>query len=182
MDAAEGVFAEHGLRAARLEDIAAAAGIRRPSLLYHFPSKELLYSAVVRRTFERLGAALTDAMLRPVSFPARFDAVVATYAEFLTQHPELARILVWELLDGQGPGRALLIEQVVPLLDLVERFARIEGRRDIRRDLPVRAAILQIASDLVLRASAQQFKAALWGDQDHAPALARALFFSTAGE
>lgn len=182
MDAAEGVFAEHGLRAARLEDIAAAAGIRRPSLLYHFPSKELLYSAVVRRTFERLGAALTDAMLRPVSFTARFDAVVATYAEFLTQHPELARILVWELLDGQGPGRALLIEQVVPLLDLVERFARIEGRREIRRDLPVRAAILQIASDLVLRASAQQFKAALWGDQDHAPALARALFFSTTGE
>lgn len=181
LDAAEAEFARHGFRATRLEDVAAAAGIRRPSLLYHFPSKELLYSAVVRRTFERLGAALTRAMLQPASFVARFDAVVATYAEFLDKHPELARILVWELLDGQGPGRALLLEQVVPLLDLVERFARIEGRRDIRPDLPVRAAILQIASDLVLRASAREFKEALWGDQDHAQALARALFFSSSG-
>lgn len=177
LDAAEAVFAQHGFRAARLEDIAAAAGIRRPSLLYHFPSKELLYSAVVRRTFERLGAALTRAMLQPASFSARFDGVVATYGDFLGEHPELARILVWELLDGQGPGRALLLEQVVPLLDLVERFARIEGRREIRAELPVRAAILQIASDLVLRASAHEFKEALWGDQDHARALARALFF-----
>lgn len=182
MDAAEGVFAQHGLRGARLEDIAAAAGIRRSSLLYHYPSKELLYGAVVRRTFERLGAALTQAMLQPDGFSARFDAVVAAYSDFLTHHPELARLLVWELLDGQGPGRELLLEQVVPLLDLVERFVRIEGRREIREGLPVRAAILQIASDALLRAAAREFKTALWGDQDHAQALARALFFPSRGE
>lgn len=181
LDAAERVFAQSGYRGARLEDIAAAAGIRRPSLLYHYPSKEQLYGAVVRRTFERLGDALTRAMGEPGSFPARFDAVVAAYAQFLADHPELARILVWELLDGQGPGRALLLEQVVPILDLVERFARIEGLRDIRPGLPVRAAILQIASDALLRAAAHEFKAALWGDQDHAQALARALFFSASG-
>jgi len=184
LDAADAVFSQHGFRAARLEDIAAAAGIRRPSLLYHFPSKELLYNAVVRRTFQRLGAALTEAMLQPSSFSERFDAIIETYAHFLEEHPELARILVWELLDGQGPGRVVLLEQVVPLLDLCERFAKIEGRREIRPDLPVRAAILQIASDLVLRTSAREFKAALWGDQIHARVLARALFFSstTSGE
>lgn len=182
LDAAEDAFARLGLRGARLEDIAAAAGIRRPSLLYHYPSKDLLYAAVVQRTFERLGAALVAAMSAPADFAARFDAVVASFADFLTDHPALARIIVWELLDGQGPGRTILLEQVVPLLDLVERFARIEGHAEIRRGLPVRAAILQVASDAVLRAAAAEFKAPLWGDADHSRALARALFFPDAGD
>lgn len=182
LDAAEQEFARHGLRGARLEDIAAAAGIRRPSLLYHYPSKDQLYAAVVRRTFERLGAALIHAMAQPADFSARFDAVVASFADFLADHPALARVVVWELLDGQGPGRAILLEQVVPLLDLVERFARIEGHTEIRPGLPVRAAILQVASDVILRSAAAEFKAPLWGDADHTRALARALFFPNAGE
>ncbi len=182
LDAAEQEFARLGLRGARLEDIAAAAGIRRPSLLYHYPSKDLIYAAVVRRTFERLGAALIEAMAQPADFSARFDAVVASFAGFLADHPALARVVVWELLDGQGPGRAILLDEVVPLLDLVERFARIEGHAEIRRGLAVRAAILQVASDVILRSAAAEFKAPLWGDADHTRALARALFFPDAGE
>lgn len=181
LDAAEQEFARHGLRAARLEDIAAAAGIRRPSLLYHYPSKQELYGAVVRRTFERLGAALMLAMAGPPDFRSRFDAVLASYAGFLAEHPALARVVVWELLDGQGPGREILLEQVVPLLDLVERFVRIEGRADVRPGLPVRAAILKVASDILLRSAAGEFKSALWGDADHTRELARALFFSNPG-
>lgn len=178
LDAAEQAFAQHGLRGARLEDIASAAGIRRPSLLYHYPSKDLLYAAVVRRTFARLGAALTQVIAGRASFRERFDAVVDCYTEFLDGRPGHARVLVWELLDGQGPGRSILLEEVVPLLDIVERFVRIDGHGEIRRDLPVRAAILQIASHTVLRAAAAEFRAALWGDLDHTRALARALFFT----
>lgn len=177
LDAAEETFAQQGLRGARLEDIAASAGIRRPSLLYHYPSKDLLYAAVVRRSFERLGAELTRAMSGPSDFRGRFDAVVDAYAGFLDARPGHARILVWELLDGQGPGRAILLDQVVPLLDLVERFVRIEGRGEIRDGLPVRAALLQVASEVVLRAAAAEFKGPLWGQVDHTRALARALFF-----
>lgn len=181
LDAAEQAFAQHGLRGARLEDIAAAAGIRRPSLLYHYPSKDLLYAAVVRRAFAELGAALTRAMTGPAEFVARFDAVVGCFARFLAEHPAHARIMVWELLDGQGPGRAILLDEVVPLLDLVERFIQIEGRAEIRPGLPVRAAIVQVASDIVLRSAAAEFKTALWGDTDHTRELARALFFDNPG-
>ncbi len=176
LDAAEQAFAQ-GYGAARLEDIAAAAGIRRPSLLYHFPSKDSLYVAVVHRTFARLGAALMAAMSRPHDFAERVDAVVDSYASFLADNPAHAQILVRELVDAQGPGRDILLAEVVPLLDLVERFLRTQGLALLRPGLPVRAAILQVASAIILRSASGALQQPLWGPIDHARALARLLLF-----
>jgi AcrR family transcriptional regulator len=177
LDAAEQSFARAGFGAARLEDIAGAAGIRRPSLLYHYPSKSSLYAAVVRRTFTQLGAALMAAIARPVDFATRLDSVVRTYAGFLAEHPGHAQILVRELLDTEGPGREILLGEVVPLLNVLERFVRVEGHGVVRPDVPVRAAILQVASGVVLRSAAGALQGPLWGPVDHAGELARVLFF-----
>ena len=175
LEAAEQVFAEQGYGPAKLADIAAKAGIRRPSLLYHFKSKEELYQATVQRAFSNLGAALQDAMLASGSFEERLLDTADRYATFLADNEQVARIVLRELLDskGPGPGTDILMNQIAPLVDAVEAFIGDQG--EASGGAPVRARVMCIASTLIMRAAAQ-VRDTLWGPQPHARAITRALF------
>lgn len=175
LDAARAEFAAAGFGQAKLADIAARAGITRPSLLYHFATKEELYARAVERCFGQLGDALTRTMSQPAPFVDRLRATLDRYLEFIEAEPDVARIVLRELVDGAGPGAEILLHQVAPLVDLVERFVRSEGRGIVRAELPVRAAILQIATDGMVRAAAGELRVPLWGPGDHCRALAEQL-------
>ena len=77
LSAAEEVFGRSGFRDARLEDIAASAGITRPSLLYHYRSKDELYGQVVRRSLSKLRAALAEEASAGGEFPELLERLVA---------------------------------------------------------------------------------------------------------
>jgi AcrR family transcriptional regulator len=176
LDAARAEFAAVGFAQAKLADIAGRAGITRPSLLYHFGSKEELYRAVVQSCFGRLALALTEAMTANTGFLERLRATHASYAAFMTGEPEVARIVLRELLDGTGPGAEILMTQIVPVVAQVERFVLAEGRRFVPTGVPVRAAIMQLATDVAVRAAAGPLRIPLWGDGDHTLALLEQLF------
>lgn len=186
--AAEVEFGRVGLARARLEDIAQGAGIGRPALLYHFPTKEALYGAVVERAFARLTGALLPVFALPGGFAPRMDALVQAFVRFLEQEPSFAPLLIREVMDGDGPGRDLILAGVVPLLRQVERALRAwsnepSNERSSDRgqpaplppDFPIRQALLTIAAAALLRASAGPLREPLWGRGDALPALARRL-------
>jgi AcrR family transcriptional regulator len=58
LDAALSVFAEHGIDAAKLEEIAARAGVSKGTIYLYFPSKEELFREVVR---QKIGPAIANA-------------------------------------------------------------------------------------------------------------------------
>ena len=47
LDAALDVFSTHGFRGATVDQIAQAAGLSKPNLLYYFPSKEAIHTALL---------------------------------------------------------------------------------------------------------------------------------------
>jgi AcrR family transcriptional regulator len=58
LDAALSVFAEHGIASAKLEEIAARAGVSKGTIYLYFPSKEELFREVVR---QKVGPAIAQA-------------------------------------------------------------------------------------------------------------------------
>ncbi|MGQ0825658.1 MAG: TetR/AcrR family transcriptional regulator [Actinomycetota bacterium] len=60
LDVATEVFARHGFHAASMDEIAESAGVTKPVLYQHFPSKRALYIELLTQTGEQLLRALRE--------------------------------------------------------------------------------------------------------------------------
>ena len=119
--AAESLFAARGFDATRLEDVAAAVGIKRASIVYHFRDKADLYDAVLADLLGALHARLAPALLGEGAFATRIEQAVSTWIDAMAARPALARLLLREVADT-APGRASrLAPHLPPFFALVER-------------------------------------------------------------
>lgn len=165
---AAAVFAEHGFARATLADIADGAGIRRPSLLHHFATKEALYADVVRLAFGRLTEVMTAPMALDAPFEARLEALVRAYAGYFAEHPDHARIVVREMLEADGPGTAILRTEIAPLLDVVLAFLAREGGDAVfpgYGEGGLRSVVMQIAADVMLQNAVGTLGPMMWGER-----------------
>lgn len=63
LGAAERVFAKSGLAGARIDAIAAAAGVNKALLYYYFKSKEDLYETVVENHFSEFNRQALEVLM-----------------------------------------------------------------------------------------------------------------------
>jgi AcrR family transcriptional regulator len=176
--AAEEVFARDGYDGATLEEVARRAGISRPSLLYHFESKQALYAAVVEDVLAELARVIAVGVERRGEFTEQLLSMLDGLLAFVRNRPSAARLLVREVLDGKGPGHALVEQAAVPVLEQAERFIRVRGRGIVRPDLPIRAALMQLISAVFVQSASASMAASLWGPERdaHTRDLVRILF------
>ncbi len=115
-------FAEHGYDGTTLNDIAEAVGIRRSSVLHHFPSKEAIYQEVFQTALVEFSHRVDIATAGDHTGEgwSQVDLVITTAFEFFRENAEFVRIVRREALESEPH---LEINLGVALRPLFERAA-----------------------------------------------------------
>ena len=88
LDAAFAVFGEHGLSAARLEDIAQRAGVSKGTIYLYFPNKEALFQEMIRHTIvARIEQWERDDVVARGTATEQLRAYMADWWGFLRSEP-----------------------------------------------------------------------------------------------
>jgi TetR/AcrR family transcriptional regulator len=114
--AALDVFSTHGFRGATLDQIAEAAGLSKPNLLYWFASKEEVHRMLLRRLLDTWLEPLQhiDAGGDPV---AEIVAYVRRKIEMARDYPRESRLFAGEILQGAPHIADVLSGELKALVD-----------------------------------------------------------------
>lgn len=100
LDEALACFAQRGYDGTSLNDIAAGVGIRRPSLLHHFPNKETLYGDVFERLMSEWLERLDVAVNTDAQGWDKAESILRACLDLFSETPDYVRIMRREALDG----------------------------------------------------------------------------------
>ncbi len=119
IDAARGLFAQHGYEAVTVDEIAAAAGMSKRSFFRYFDNKEALVLGKYDRQGERFAEALAARPLDETAWVAlrrMFDDFVA---EVTASEPDPLASEIAKVIDASDALRAGLVERMQRVQHLV---------------------------------------------------------------
>ncbi len=119
-------FADHGYAGVSLSEIAEDVGIKKPSILHHFSSKEALYRAVILDEFSDWVFLMTDAIGDNINGWDQVEKLLRAAFTFFEQHPYFVRIARREALDPESLFSSELGTALGPLVDQGSAYLQSE--------------------------------------------------------
>jgi AcrR family transcriptional regulator len=127
------VFAERGFHATSMDEVAEAAGVTKPVLYQHFPSKRALYRELLDEVDAQLVTRLVDATTSAASGRERVQDGFAAYFRFVAENRAAFRLLFGASVRNDAEFTVVAeraIDRIAALIaDLIEIEAPPEHRQ-----------------------------------------------------
>lgn len=124
--AARAAFAARGLRGARVNEIAAQAGLNKQLIYYYFGSKEALYQAALEDVYREIRSQEAGLRLADMAPVEAMATLIGFSFDYLAAHPEFIGLLNHENAQGGTHVREsrAIRETNSPLIDMLAATLR----------------------------------------------------------
>jgi TetR/AcrR family transcriptional regulator len=124
LEAALDVFSTHGFRGATIDQVAAAAGMSKPNLLYYFRRKDDIYTALIQRLLDNWLGPLRE--LDDIGDPLfELRSYIRRKLEMARDFPRESRLFANEILQGAPRIMPMIEGELKSLVD--EKAEIIKG-------------------------------------------------------
>jgi len=117
-----------------METVAKEAGVTKPILYDHFPSKKELYLALLDADLAVLHDEVSKALSSSSGNRERIRASFQAYFDFVDEHAEGFRLLMQETVGNEGDSRTRVAEVRDQILKEVADLIVRESRGNLDRD------------------------------------------------
>lgn len=164
-------FGTRGYEATSLDDLARVLGIRKQTILYWYPSKDALLSAVVDRCAGEVTARLVRGLEGAGDGFGRVEAMVRVMFRLAARHPTMLGFLR-EVTRLGPPASTRLLARLEPLIDRAAGFleAEMDAGRMRRHDPRV---LLLAAYSMVTGLATEVEVLRAFGEEPTLPSLLR---------
>ena len=97
---AESEFSDKGFFGARVDEIAALAGVNKRMIYEHYKSKDGLYKEALLSVYKKLAECERQFFVENLTPPLAIKNIICTYFRFLEETPSFVRMLMWENLNN----------------------------------------------------------------------------------
>lgn len=162
--AATRLFGANGFEATSIQAIAEEVGVRKQSVLYHFPSKEHLRRAVIEASLTHWRNELPR-LLAGIGGHDRFTAVITALLTFFREDTNRARLTLREMLDRPEFLQAQMREHLSPLVRLLADYIRMgQASGLLRAEVRPESYLVQVLMMVVSTVAIGDVASALTGE------------------